>query len=264
MSYSEATFAQYAPFPADGGEDAPGKDAAGNYAPGNYAAGEDARVLGGAGEDARIEAFAAQNGTLHEYLKNSSTISKSIELAMLTLIDSATDNSAFQEHALKLALHDWLVVTQHIMNYKYIRDMNDYVRNMQSDEKRVLTKQRDAIQNDIMITKHMFMMRQRNADMLYSRVRVLLHGMLFVSALAFLYMNLGWLGAAGPPLIVLFIVAFSVYVIMYFKLSSARRYDDWSKLYWNGGKAVDETPSPPVDPDANSTAQCGNGNVAFD
>ena len=235
MSYSEATFAQFLADPADRAEPVDS-----------------------------IEAFTAQNGSLNEYLRNTNALSKSIELAMLTLLGSGTNNSDFHDQALKLALHDWMVITQHIMNYKYIRDMNDYVRNMQSDEKRALTKQRDAIQNDIMITKHMFLMRQRNADMLYSRVRVILHAMLFVSATALIYMNLGWLGAAGPPLMLLLLVAFGVYVVMFVKLSSARRYDDWSKLYWTGGKAVEETRPPPADPDAESNAQCGNGNVAFD
>ena len=124
-----------------------------------------------------VEPFTS---SLNQYMKEAPTTSKSIELKLEEMIDQ--DQNV--DDTMNLALQDWLAITHHIMDYKYIGDLNTYVRDVQEDEKKRLGQQRDAIHNDIMITKRMYLMRQRNTDMLYSRVRILLHIMLFVSMVA--------------------------------------------------------------------------------
>jgi hypothetical protein len=176
----------------------------------------------------------------------------------LTVIAS---QEPYNDQSMITALETWLAITHNVMDYKYIGDLNTYVRDVQEDEKKRLGKQRDTIHNDIMITKRMYLMRQRNTDMLYSRVRVILHCMLFVSIVALAYMNRAILGAAAIPVIVLMALAFSIYIIMYIKVSSSRRYDDWNKLYWNSGN--DSVSEDGGDADLLAAAQCSEGSVGF-
>nr|WRJ69484.1 hypothetical protein TetV2_00035 [Oceanusvirus sp.] len=202
-----------------------------------------------------IESFTS---SLNQYMKAAPTTSKSIELTLEDLIDKEVN----VDDTMNRALHDWLTVTHHIMDYKYIGDLNTYVRDVQEDEKKRLGQQRDSIHNDIMITKRMYLMRQRNAEMLYSRVRILLHIMLFVSLVAVTYMNRGIFGYAALPLLAIMSFAFAIYVIMYIKVSGSRRYDDWNKMYWNGGEEI--VTEDGGDSDALADGQCSEGSVSWD
>ncbi|AUF82470.1 hypothetical protein TetV_378 [Tetraselmis virus 1] len=174
--------------------------------------------------------------TFSEYANDMKTTKKAVELRLLSELDGGTSLSATD--SMNAMLDDWLTITHHIMDYKYINDLNHYIKNVQDDESKRLGKQENSIRNDILITKKMYLMRQANADMLYSRIRILLHAMLFVSAIAFLYMNSGMLGSAATAIMVVLCVAFAIYILMYIKVSSSRRYDDWSKLYWNTGDNI--------------------------
>eukprot|EP00873_Tetraselmis_striata_P041635 jgi/Tetstr1/461899/TSEL_006977.t1 len=101
------------------------------------------------------------------------------------------------------------------MDYQYVHDMNNYVKSVQTDERTRLDRQYNTIANDVMIKKHMYTMRERDALKLQSRVRILLHSMLFVSGFAFLYANRAFFGPAGWVVMGVASFAFGVYLIMY-------------------------------------------------
>lgn len=166
------------------------------------------------------------------------TSERSVALRMESLIAGNTtgDHNAT---ALSAALEDWMRITHHVMDYQYVHDMNSYVKAVQNDERTRLNQQYSSISNDVMIKKHMYIMRERDARKLQSRVRVILHSMLFVSGFSFLYANRAFFGAAGWILMGIGSFAFGIYLIMYLKISSTRRYNDWDALYFNDGEDIE-------------------------
>lgn len=175
---------------------------------------------------------------MSEYMGGHQSTAKAIELKLTSVVDAGTTSS--RNDALNTAMQDWITVTHHVMDYKYINDVNNYVLNVQNEENKRLTGEKDGMHNDIMITKRMFLMRKANSEKLYSRVRMVLHTMLFVSLMAFIYMNQVLIGG-GLAMFLMAVIAFAfaIYVIMYIKTSSSKRYDDWSKFYWNSGDDIE-------------------------
>ena len=172
-------------------------------------------------------------------ISGADTNDRSVALRLETLLDGQSTASGFEGEAMEAALEDWMRITHHVMDYQYVHDMNSYVKAVQEDERTRLDRQFNTITNDVMIKKHMYMMRQRDSDKLRSRVRLLMHTMLFVSAFAFLYASRAFFGAFGWIVMGVISFAFGIYVIMFIKINSTRRYDDWGKHYWNDGRDVE-------------------------
>lgn len=229
-----------------GGEDRPGEQ---NRQPADAA-------------ETQREAFTTESAEVTlDAVVGANTNDRSVALKLESILGGQVTASDHANDALQAALEDWMRITHHVMDYQYVHDMNSYVKAVQHDERTRLDRQFNTITNDVMIKKHMYMMRQRDADKLYSRVRILLHIMLFISAFAFLYANRAFFGPASWVIIGIMSFAFSIYVIMFIKINSSRRYDDWNKLYFNDDRDIDAEGSAE---DLESIQQCEQtGNVPF-
>lgn len=185
------------------------------------------------------------NNATSESLKSVNTQNSILQLQYTAIL---TKNEASTLDPLIITIEDWMRVTHHIMDYQYVFDMNSYVKNVQDDESERLNRQLDSVSNEVMVKKQMYMMRQRDTDKLRSRIRLLLHSMLFISFFAFLYANHAWFGAVGWALMSVASLVFAIYLILYIKLSSSRRYDDWDILYFNEEGKINAASTPTVDP----------------
>lgn len=212
--------------------------------------------------DADVESFSTEGVvTTLNAIDGADTSTRSVALRLETEMTGKT-LSGHEDAALVAALEDWMRITHHVMDYQYVHDMNSYVKAVQTDERTRLTRQYNTISNDVMIKKHMYTMRERDALKLQSRVRILMHTMLFVSAFAFLYANRAFFGIAGWVVMGIISFAFGIYLIMYLKVSSSRRYNDWDALYFNDGKDIETESS--TDDLASVDAQCEQtGSVPF-
>lgn len=190
-------------------------------------------------QDAAVEQFSTEGViTTLDAISGADTNSRSVALKLESEM-AGKSLSGHETEALNAALDDWMRITHHVMDYQYVHDMNTYVHAVQTDERTRLTRQYNTIANDVMVKKHMYTMRERDALKLQSRVRILLHSMLFVSAFAFLYANRAFFGTAGWVMLGIMSFAFGVYIIMYLKMSMSRRYNDWDSLYFNDGDDIE-------------------------
>lgn len=178
-------------------------------------------------------------------------------LTVLTeqMITGASTNTS--DSLLKAAITDWMTITHKVMDYQYVNDINNYVKTVQEEERDRLNSQFHSITNDVMITKTVYTHTQRDAMLLYSRIRVLLHTILFVSVFAFLYANRFYMGVLAYGLLVLVSVAFGVYVIMHIKLSNSRSYDDWDRMRFNDA-AMNTAAKAPSTTDPSGGMTCRN------
>ena len=162
--------------------------------------------------------------------------------------------------AIAYAIEDWMRITHKVMDYQYVNDINTYVKTVQEEERDRLTTQYHSITNDVMKTKTVYTHTQRDAMMLYSRIRVILHSMLFISAFAFLYANRTFFGAAAYIMLIILCVSFGIYIIMHVKISGSRSYDDWDRVRFNDEAVAATALAPPVTGDA-AGGQCQSASV---
>lgn len=168
-----------------------------------------------------------------------------------------TKGAGFYDTAMVMAIEDWMRITHQVMDYQYVNDINNYVKTVQDEERNRLTTQFHSINNDVMKTKIVYTHTQRDAMMLHSRIRVLLHSILFVSVFAFLYANRLFLGAFAYVLIAAVSVAFGIYILMHLKISASRSYDDYDRVRFNDEAINAATAATPEAKDA-AGGQCQN------
>ena len=208
-----------------------------------------------------VETFTAEGViTTLDAINGADTSTRSVALKLESEL-AGKSLSGHEDVALNAALEDWMRITHHVMDYQYVHDMNSYVQAVQNDERTRLNRQYGTIANDVMVKKHMYTMRERDAMKLQSRVRMLMHTMLFVSAFAFLYASRAFFGAAGWFVLSVMSCAFGIYVIMYIKISGTRRYNDWDAMYFNDGEDIKSDTS--VDDLANTGKCATTGSVPY-
>ena len=212
-------------------------------------------------ERATVEGFTppAQQptNTLTSALESTNTAAGMAVSLKLTDILKGNKDSTFYDNAVVMAIEDWMRITHQVMDYQYVNDINNYVKTVQDEERNRLTTQFHSINNDVMKTKIVYTHTQRDAMMLYSRIRVILHSILFVSVFAFLYANRVFLGSMAYVLIAAVSVAFGVYILMHMKISASRSYDDYDRVRFNDEAISAATAATPEAKDA-AGGQCQN------
>lgn len=195
--------------------------------------------------------------TLTDALGSANTALGSTTSLKLTDILKGTKGEGFYDSAMVMAIEDWMRITHQVMDYQYVNDINNYVKTVQDEERNRLTTQFQSINNDVMKTKIVYTHTQRDAMMLYSRIRVLLHSIMFVSVFAFLYANRLFFGSIAYVLIAAVSVAFGIYILMHLKISASRSYDDYDRVRFNDEAISAATAATPEDKDA-AGSQCQN------
>lgn len=127
---------------------------------------------------------------------------------------------------LGLVVEQALVTANLAMNYIEIKKLNSYVEGMQRQEAERLAKTKDTMADSLMVTQRMFLMQTRERDRLASRTRLLMYTMVALC----LFFALLPPFPAGSAVVAL---GYLACLILYFRNSNMRRYDDWDKLYWS-------------------------------
>ncbi len=180
-----------------------------------------------------------------------------MSLRLKDLLAGSKGGVGFYDTAMVMAIEDWMRITHQVMDYQYVNDINNYVKTVQDEERHRLTTQFNSINNDVMKTKIVYTHTQRDAMMLYSRIRVLLHSILFVSTFAFLYANRLFFGVSAYVLMAVVSVAFGIYILMHLKISASRSYDDYDRVRFNDEAISAATAAVPEAKDA-AGGQCQN------
>lgn len=135
------------------------------------------------------------------------------------------------------AVNDYLDVTHKVKDAAEISSINNYVKSLQRDENARLVKLSDKFSNNVLTTKEMYMMVNRDAHQIRSNIRLVLYAMVFASAVMALmpFHQTTW----AKVLIGLAILLFFTYTVLYIRKDRSRRFKDFSKYFFRKGDLSD-------------------------
>ena len=136
---------------------------------------------------------------------------------------------------LSAVIQDWLNVSHRVMDYKEIENLNDYIEDVQLQEGRRLGHTHDSMTNNMLVAKQMYLMQLRASRRLQSHVRMLMYTFLYVCAVFALAPHIGE-SALAKVGAVLATAAYGTALVLFVKINSTRRMDDWDKQYWRSGE----------------------------
>lgn len=135
-------------------------------------------------------------------------------------------------------VYDFLDVTHKVKDAAEISAINNYVKSLQRDENARLSKLNDKFSNNVLTTKEMYMMVNRDAHQIRSNIRLVLYAMVFASVVMALmpYQQTTW----AKVLIGLSILVFFTYTVLYIRKDRSRRFKDFSKYFFAKGDLSDK------------------------
>lgn len=183
---------------------------------------------------------------------------QSIQAALASV---AQNGSEGMDDAAVAVIEDVLAKAHQAMNYTEISKLNGYVDSIQTQEMRRINETHESMANNLLLTQRMYLMQNRETDRLSARIRLLLYTMLTICAVFALMPFAG--SPAGMVLMGLILVVYLAGVLIHYRNSRLRRYDDWNKLYWRSdiNAASMVTPADDADPDA---GECNAGGLLSD
>lgn len=166
---------------------------------------------------------------------DTSTLAFALALIGIMEEPDAGNNKDVMRRVLESALTDWVAVTHRVMDYREIESLNDYIADVQFQEDRRLTNTKNSMTSNMLVAKQMYLMQNRASAGLLSHIRMLMYSMLFVCLMAVLLPHAADSNAVKAGMFLL-LCAYAVMMIIYFKINSTRRMDDWEKMYWRSGE----------------------------
>ena len=135
------------------------------------------------------------------------------------------------------SVNDFLKATHSIKDSEEINAINSYVNTLQKDENNRLTKLGDKFRNNVLTTKHMYMMVNRDAHKIRSNIRILMFSIVFASVVMCLMPShqTTW----AKVLIALAILVFFTYAVLHVRRDRSRRFKDFSKYFFSKGDLPD-------------------------
>lgn len=131
----------------------------------------------------------------------------------------------------------FLEVATEVNDNSEISAVNHYVKTLQLDENDRLKKLNQKLSNNVMTTKQMYMMVNRDAHRIRSNIRMILYSMAFAAiVMAMMPYNNTSIGKAG---IALAVIVFFVYVVLYVRYNKSRRHLDFNKFFFPKGDLSD-------------------------
>jgi hypothetical protein len=189
---------------------------------------------------------------------DTSTLAFALALIGIMETPDGGDNATLMRRVLESALTDWVAVTHRVMDYREIESLNEYIADVQFQEDRRLVNTRNSMTSNMMVAKQMYLMQSRASARLLSHIRMLMYSMLFVCAMAVMLPHAGSNAVKGA--MVLAAAGYGAMMVMYYKVNSTRRMDDWDKMYWRSGELDYSKTSADTILQSDSAANtCGSG-----
>jgi len=174
--------------------------------------------------------------TMVEDLRFLLTNSKTFNYGLAGVL-SEQFNSENYDKFLYHSVNDFLKATHSIKDSEEINAINSYVSNLQKDENSRLIKLGDKFRNNVLTTKQMYMMVNRDAHKIRSNIRILMFSIVFASVVMCLLPShrATW----AKVLIALAILVFFTYVVLHVRKDRSRRFNDFSKYFFSKGDLPD-------------------------
>ena len=150
-------------------------------------------------------------------------------------------------------------VTSHLINdYQEITSINNYVKTLQHDEFTRLSKLNDKFTNEVLSTKEMYLMANRDTYQIRSNIRLIMYSIVTLAILMALMPSNDTVWA--KVLMGLVIIAFFVYAVLHVRNDRARRFKDFSKKFFSKG----DLPDISKDAEEEKDKENGNGETCTD
>lgn len=162
-----------------------------------------------------------------------------------------TTGNPGKDYSYNVVINDWMKASHDLMNYSWIETVNTSVLSAQKAEIAATNKSISEVGNHIMKAKYMNLMTRRDTEMLAAKTRLVRRTMVAISISA-IVVNARSLGGWRMPIMAVVALSYMVYALLSIKLARARRYDDYSTIYFNEG-AVSTAKT------AAATNESGNG-----
>lgn len=161
--------------------------------------------------------------------------SKNLNFALETLSGDvdATNFNAF----LTATVSDYFGMSHTINDYQEISSINNYVKTLQHDEYTRLTKLNDKFTNEVLSTKEMYLMANRDTYQIRSNIRLIMYALVTLAILMALMPSNDTVWA--KVLMGLVIIAFFVYAVLHVRNDRGRRFKDFSKKFFSKGDLPD-------------------------
>ena len=160
------------------------------------------------------------------------TSSKTFTFGLATLLGTPFESSNY-DNFLYHSVNDFLKATHSIKDSEEIKAINSYVETLQKDENHRLGMLGDKFRNNVMTTKQMYMMVNRDAHKIRSNIRLLMFSIVFASIIMCLMPShqTTW----AKVLMALAILVFFTYAVLHVRKDRSRRFKDFSKYFFSKG-----------------------------
>lgn len=164
------------------------------------------------------------------------TNSNSFNYGLAGVLSNQFNVSSYDEF-LYHSVNDFLKATHSIKDSEEINAINSYVSTLQKDENNRLIKLGDKFRNNVLTTKQMYMMVNRDAHKIRSNIRILMFAIVFASVVMCLLPShqATW----AKVLIALAILVFFTYAVLHVRKDRSRRFKDFSKYFFSKGDLPD-------------------------
>jgi hypothetical protein len=162
-----------------------------------------------------------------------------------------TLNDSFDSFLLA-TVSDYFTMSHSVNDYQEITSINNYVKTLQHDEFTRLSKLNDKFTNEVLSTKEMYLMANRDTYQIRSNIRLIMYSIVTLAILMALMPSNDTVWA--KVLMGLVIIAFFVYAVLHVRNDRARRFKDFSKKFFSKGDLPD------ISKDAEEEKDKENGN----
>ena len=170
--------------------------------------------------------------TTVDELKGLLTSSKTFSFGLANELSNPLDNDNYNDF-LYHSVNDFLRATHSIKDSEEIKAINSYVETLQKDENHRLGMLGDKFRNNVMTTKHMYMMVNRDAHKIRSNIRLIMFSIVFASIIMCLMPShqTTW----AKILMAFAILVFFTYAVLHVRRDKSRRFKDFSKYFFTKG-----------------------------
>ena len=227
---------------------------------GMYAYGDNNRIVKiykqpGTGAGAWTPFTVGNLGSIAE-LQGILATNTNIEFAIKGITDTNVSN-AFNSFVIA-TVSDYFDMSHSVNDYQEITSINNYVKTLQHDEFTRLSKLNDKFTNEVLSTKEMYLMANRDTYQIRSNIRLIMYSIVTLAILMALMPSNDTVWA--KVLMGLVIIAFFVYAVLHVRNDRARRFKDFSKKFFSKG----DLPDISKDAEEEKDKENGNGETCTD
>lgn len=132
---------------------------------------------------------------------------------------------------------DYLRATHAYKDAAEISAVNMYLSALQNDENERLKKLNDKFRNNVLTTKQMYMMVNRDAHKIRSNIRIIMYALVLAAVVMALMPShqTTW----AKVLIAIAILAYFTYAVLHVRRDKSRRFTDFSKYFFQKGDVLE-------------------------